>query len=511
MDVYERVDAIYARQSVDKKDSISIESQVERCEKEVHGTQHLVYIDKGFSGSSTKRPDFTRMMEDVKKCKIKRVITYKLDRISRSVLDFQKLIIFFEEHNVEFISVTEAFDTQSPMGRAMRNIMSVFAQLERETIQQRVTDSYYALAEKGMFLGGRIPYAYRLEKTVWNGRNTSRYEVDAGEAGVLMQMYRIFYEPTTTLGDVRRYLDSVDELLLSNRIWSTARISEVLRNPVYVKADADVFTFFKVQGTNIKNPVEDFIGENGCYLYRGRDNKDCRKRYDFHNRDLVIAPHQGIIDSKIWLGCIKKLMCNTQKATPTAKNSWLVGKVKCGHCGYAATIRKSKRKQGYVRYFVCSGRGCVPPCQGIGRTIRAEELEEYMLQAVKNKLAQFAVLSLGEDAAANKNLKSINENKILMAKLEQDIENLIDKVALASETVMEHINQRVEELNQKRKALAMQNYDLEQGQNLSQVSVITNHVDKWPEISFEDKRKVINLLIDKIILQDDTIEIIWKF
>ena len=128
-----RYDALYGRQSVDKKDSISVESQLDFCKYETHGQPYQTYTDKGFSGKNTNRPDFECMMRDIRAGRIKRVIVYKLNRISRSILDFANMMEVFQEYDVEFVSSTEKFDTSTPIGRAMLNICIVFAQLERET------------------------------------------------------------------------------------------------------------------------------------------------------------------------------------------------------------------------------------------------------------------------------------------------------------------------------------------------------------------------------------------
>ena len=145
-----RIDAIYARQSIDKKDSISIESQIEFCKYELRCGSCREYQDKGYSGKNTDRPQFQMLVEDIKRGLIARVVVYKLDRISRSILDFANMMALFQEYNVEFISSTEKFDTSTPMGRAMLNICIVFAQLERETIQKRVQDAWYARCQRGL-------------------------------------------------------------------------------------------------------------------------------------------------------------------------------------------------------------------------------------------------------------------------------------------------------------------------------------------------------------------------
>ena len=125
-----RIDAIYGRQSIDKKDSISIESQFEFCRYELKGGEGKEYKDKGYSGKNIERPDFQRLLQDIRLGLIKWVIVYKLDRISRSIVDFAKLMELFKQYDVEFVSCTEKFDTSTPMGRAMLNICIVFAQLD---------------------------------------------------------------------------------------------------------------------------------------------------------------------------------------------------------------------------------------------------------------------------------------------------------------------------------------------------------------------------------------------
>lgn len=154
--------ALYGRQSIDKKDSVSIETQFEKgiaiCS--LNNWQYEKYHDKGYSGKDTNRPDFQRLLKDIRSGKIKRVVSYRLDRISRSIVDFAELLKLFEEYNVTFISATENFDTSSPLGRAMIYIIMVFAQLERETIAERITDNYYFRAKQGLFMGGNVPYRF---------------------------------------------------------------------------------------------------------------------------------------------------------------------------------------------------------------------------------------------------------------------------------------------------------------------------------------------------------------
>ena len=169
-------DAIYARQSVDRIDSISVESQVEFCKKEVIGQNFKVYTDKGYSGKNMERPAFQQLLQDIKAGKIRKVIVYRLDRISRSVLDFANLIEVFQKNSVGFVSTMEKFDTGAPIGKAMLMIVMIFAQLERETIQQRVVDAYSSRSKRGFYMGGRVPFGFELVETTIDGIRTKMYQ-----------------------------------------------------------------------------------------------------------------------------------------------------------------------------------------------------------------------------------------------------------------------------------------------------------------------------------------------
>lgn len=322
--------AIYARKSVFREDSISIESQIEMCKYEAKGAECIVYADNGFSGKNTDRPEYKHMIEDIKAKKIDKVIVYKLDRISRSILDFSNMMCLFQEMNIAFVSATEHFDTSSPMGRAMLNICIVFAQLERETIQQRVADAYTSRSKKGIYMGGKIPYGYTKVPITIQGIKTSMYEPLKDEAEDIRFIYEMYARPETTLGDVTRAL-SKKGLALNRRgkLWSTSRLSEFLQNPIYTFANKEIYDFYKEQGVDIVNSIDQFTGETSLYLFKSSNN-------------LVIAPHIGIIDSDTWLKCRRKLAQNRQVTPHKSIKFIFSGKVKCGYCGYSLTTAGSK-------------------------------------------------------------------------------------------------------------------------------------------------------------------------
>lgn len=229
----EKYDAIYCRQSVDRVDSISIESQIEYCQYEVRGGKYKTFTDKGYSGKNVDRPEFQSMMEAIRRGEVSRVIVYKLDRISRSVMDFMHLFTEFQQYGVEFVSCTEKFDTSSPMGRAMLKIIVVFAELERETIQQRVMDAYMSRSRKGFYMGGRIPYGYKLEPFTIEGKKTAHYAIIPEEAEVVKLIFSMYAQPQTSYGDIVRHLEAngIVNSRTKDGAWDRCRIADMIKNP----------------------------------------------------------------------------------------------------------------------------------------------------------------------------------------------------------------------------------------------------------------------------------------
>ena len=177
--------AIYSRKSKFTGKGDSIGNQVEMCKEHIYkyiDSQNTacicVYEDEGFSAKNLDRPQFKTMMQDHKTNKFDYIIVYRLDRISRSVSDFSALVQKFENDGTKFICIKEQFDTSTPMGKSMMYIASVFAQLERETIAERVRDNLMMLARTGRWLGGTTPTGYSSEKLEiidLSGKNRSQY------------------------------------------------------------------------------------------------------------------------------------------------------------------------------------------------------------------------------------------------------------------------------------------------------------------------------------------------
>ena len=451
-----RIDAIYGRQSIDKKDSISIESQFEFCRYELKGGEGREYKDKGYSGKNIERPDFQRLLQYIKLGLIKRVIVYKLDRISRSIVDFAKLVELFKQYNVEFVSCTEKFDTSTPMGRT--------------------------------------PYGFDTEPIVMDGIKTKKL-VETPEMDFAELMFQMYAEPGNSYGDITRYFVK-NSIKVYDKALQRVFISKLLRNPVYVQADMDIYEYFKAQGVKIESPPETFTGDNSCYLYQGREGEE---------QILVIAPHQGRIPSQLWLAVQRKLSQNTTfQNGRKCHHTWLAGKIKCGRCGYALTALKA---QNGVVYLRCKQRADNGSCEGAG-TLTAQSMESFVYGEMVAKMRKYHTLKGGKEQSYNPTLTAA---RVALAKTESEIEKLLDTLSGANPLLLQYANNKIEELDAERQKQLKLVADLTANSvSDTQIDSITNYLNDWESVSFDDKRKVVDILISHIDATSESVAIHWK-
>ena len=220
--------AVYTRVSTDNQAEVefnSCEAQEAKIRSFISSQEDMdifkVYTDAGYTGGNLKRPAMEEMLEDIQQNKIDTIISYKIDRLTRSPKDFYQLIEVFEKYEVGFISVTERFDTSTPSGRLLRNIMLTFAQFERELSSERTKDKMIQRAQKGMWNGGNVPFGYKT-------RN-KKLLVDEVQAEIVKDIYKSYLSSGS--------LSGVYNELKSNHakdfIFSKSAISTILRNIIY--------------------------------------------------------------------------------------------------------------------------------------------------------------------------------------------------------------------------------------------------------------------------------------
>jgi DNA invertase Pin-like site-specific DNA recombinase len=186
--------AIYTRVSTDQKleqDFNSLDAQYDASQAYIRSQAHAgwtllrgKYDDGGFSGGDTDRPALQRLLDDVRAGKIDVIVVYKVDRLTRSLSDFAKLVELFDKHNVSFVSVTQQFNTTTSMGRLTLNVLLSFAQFEREVTSERIRDKISASKRKGLWVGGMVPLGYDTK-----GRKITVNEAEAERVRTIFRSY----------------------------------------------------------------------------------------------------------------------------------------------------------------------------------------------------------------------------------------------------------------------------------------------------------------------------------
>lgn len=502
--------AIYARQSVDKKDSLSIETQIQDCKNQVErddkNANIIIFKDKGFSGKNTERPELQKLLDEIERDNIEKVIVYKLDRISRNIVDFYNLYDFMQKHKCDFYSVKDAFDTSSAMGRLLMGILINFAQMERENIQQRVKDSYYMRAENdGRWLGGKTPFGFKLAKTK-NKISTLKPDENIELVKIIFQKYA--YDSNSSLHKISEYLS------LNHKIIKTATaINNILSNPIYVSADEKLYNYYKSLNVTFLNKKEEWDGKHACLILNKTDqtgNKTIINKSE--DWKIYITNWEGIIDSRTFLMCQERLSQNvayTKDNNTRGKFKELSGLIKCAKCERAVKVK------GKYNSLQCVGRSELKGvCDASFRGIRIEYLQEEVGKEIQKYLNNFV-----KNQEKWKKKKEAYQKEI--EKIETQINNLVLNLAESPE-----INKAITNvIAEKQKELAEVNYKMQLDVSpsdkieyrvlkvLQQINTKNINIEnvRYSELGEEEKQALLKILVEKILLfEDKSIKIIWK-
>lgn len=340
--------AIYSRKSKITGKGESIENQIEMCRRHIEllfgkdaADSAIVYEDEGFSGGNLDRPQFKKMLEDACNEKIRAIVVYRLDRISRSITDFSYLIDAFEKHQVGFISISEQFDTTTPMGRAMMFIASIFAQLERETIAERIRDNMRELAKSGRWLGGVTPTGYQskeVNSVSVDGKAHKAYklEIIPTEKAIVQTIFDKFLE-TGSLTKTDQFLLQKRYLTKNGLSFNRFTIKNILSNPVYMMADGDAWDYFEKNNIELFCEQRMFDGKHGIMAY----NRTHQRRGKTHlvkpmsEWIISVGRHIGIIPGVKWVQAQHLLALNSSKKyrKPRSNVALLSGLLYCADCG----------------------------------------------------------------------------------------------------------------------------------------------------------------------------------
>lgn len=227
--------AIYTRKSSEEgleQDFNSLDAQREACEAYIKSQMHEGWIlfekqynDGGFSGGTMERPAFKELLKDIENDKIDIVVVYKVDRLTRSLMDFSKIIDVFDRHKTSFVSITQQFNTTTSMGRLTLNILLSFAQFEREVTGERIRDKIAASKKKGMWMGGKVPLGYSKED-----KKLVVHNEDAQKVQMLFEKYL----ELKSVPKLMQYLKENKIKTKTDKYFSKGQLYHLLANKVYI-------------------------------------------------------------------------------------------------------------------------------------------------------------------------------------------------------------------------------------------------------------------------------------
>lgn len=524
--------AIYSRKSKFTGKGESIENQIELCKNQLINKYNIkeenikIYQDEGFTGYNTNRPQFQEMIKDIRNKKIKCVIVYRLDRISRNVTDFCNLKNEFIKYNTDFISVTENFDTSTPMGRAMLMISSVFAQLERDTIAERIRDNMYELAKTGRWLGGNTPLGYKSEKIETlsvDGKRKNLYKLDIvfEEAEIIKLIWNKMCE-LKSLSKLESYLLQKGIKTRNGNNFTRFSLITILKNPVYVVADNKIKDFFeKMNVTIYETDIEKCNGINGLLAYNKREELMGKtKSYkDITEWIIAVGKHQGIIPSKQFIKVWNLIENNKDKRcrVPRQNTSILSGIIRCKHCGNYMRPRlrntvtiNNKRNFSYLCVLKEKSRKRLCKCKNINGIetdkIVIEKISELKLPT-NMLIKKIKLLINNKEKKSDKRINELQTLNTILSKNKRKVESLIDKMAIIDGELIADITAQIKSIKSKNleieKRIIELSKETEKEIDKDEVTVlalniINKYMGSFDSLNIVDKRLMIKSLVNTI-------------
>lgn len=520
--------AIYSRKSVFTGKGESIENQIQMCkeygEKNLGIKDFIIYEDEGFSGGNTNRPKFQELLQDVKTKKFDVLICYRLDRISRNVADFSTTLELLQSHSVAFVSIKEQFDTSTPMGKAMVYIASVFAQLERETIAERIRDNMLQLAKTGRWLGGQTPLGFESEKVTYYDeemKERSMYKLTGvkEELETVKIVYKEFLK-TKSLNRTFKYLYSNGIKTKKGGEWNAQKVKDILSNPIYVQSSDGVLKYLSSKNIIIAGEANG----NGMISYNKTKNLSIAR--DMSEWICAVAKHKGVIISDDWIEV--QLILDSKNKGPArigiSQTALLTRVLRCSKCGSLMFVKhghKSAKTGEKYHYYVCSKKdksnGKLCDC----KNVRVDLLENMIIDNLKklNKDKLLKKLKKTKNELSNINKDSVLNNiKEKIDNVEESIRILLKQLAKnRDKAYSKFIDSDLDELNNELEELQNQYNDILTEKNdinkkefnidlmMQSLNYFNKTIDTLPDIL--GKRTLIESMVDSIIWNDTTEEL----
>lgn len=476
--------AIYTRKSSEEgldSEFNSLDAQRESAESFIASQKSAGWVclpeqynDGGFSGGNVERPGLKKLLADIEAGKIDCVVVYKVDRFSRSLMDFAGMMETFEQHDISFVSVTQQFNTTHSMGRLTLNILLSFAQFEREIIGERIRDKIAAQRRKGKWAGGTPVLGYDVDRS----GSSPKLIVNQSEAIQVRQIYELYLE----LGSLLPVVDELKAIGLPNKTWHTRRGKPKGGKP-FDKCSLHAL---------LTNPI-----------YVGKVK---------HKNDVFEGEHEPIVDADIFEDVQTQLKANGRTPTGQVRNkhkALIRGLLFCKHCNSVMVHTSTNKRNRRYRYYRCAqlikqGRtGCPTP------SLPATEIERAVVDEIRliaqDKDLQMDVFNrakslLEEDQDST--TRSVGNLTRQLSKDHNELQRLSESpdpsntIATCIAGLHERIQQNETELNRLNRQLAEHTW---RSIEMEEVIAAFNDFDQlWDTLRPREQQRILALLVGRI-------------
>jgi len=486
--------AIYTRKSTEENldsEFNSLDAQREAAEAYITSQRHegwvalpARYDDGGFSGGTLERPGLQHLLEDVEAGLVDCVVVYKVDRLSRSLLDFARIVEAFDRREVSFVSVTQQFNTTTSMGRLTLNILLSFAQFEREIIGERIRDKVAATKRKGKYCGGMPVLGYDVD------RDRKRLVVNEEEARLVRHVFARFIQTgSTTLlaqelnaqGHTTKSWVTKAGTLHAGRPWSKADIYRVLNNPLYIG--------------EVTHKGERFPGEH----------------------DAIVPMHLWEEAHAILARNYRARAAQTRAETPAL----LRGILHCGHCHCAMGPTFTKRRGKLYRYYLCvhaskNGYGSCPT-----KTLAAAEVEQAVIDQLRGIFRSPEVVARTFRAAQQQMTEHLDhlsrrraDAELALQALKEEAGRLVvanddEGASLPIARRLGELRGLIEEQEQTLERVTAQMRQAEQATFTEQevVEALSSLDPVWEELFPDEQARILHLLVERVDIHPEGAEV----
>jgi site-specific DNA recombinase len=483
--------AIYTRKSHEEgldQDFNSLDAQRSAAEAYIQSQVHegwklcpVRYDDGGFSGGNMDRPALHALIEDIRARKIDCVVVYKVDRLSRSLLDFSKLISLFDEYQVSFVSVTQQFNTTTSMGRLTLNILLSFAQFEREIIGERIRDKKLLTARQGKYIGGQPKLGLDIVDR--------KYVINPEEAKLVKRIFKM----ATQLQSCQKIADTLNSEGVRSKAYKTKTGKTMGGNPY--------------SGRSVYNVLSDakYIGKI------------------VHKGVAYPAEHQAIIGEDQFEQVRKLLAANrtyTHKHQAT-RFAMLRRLVYCGECGSLVMPAWTNNHGRQYRYYTCSKKVKTGYKKCSLPSLPAGELEKIVVDQLRSLLRHPDVIAhtfrevcassqTGPDAEVVSRLEELRGRR-------QQAEHAARSLLGLQDPESPFVKSELKRLNAEMKSLGDSIRNLESGVtttraiDLSEVTKALQQLDPvWEVLYPEEQSRVLELLVETVTVSKESVDIHFR-